>query len=93
MMALGCIQSLQCNKNTCPTGIATHNYKLQYGLDPQDKSVRVMNYVHNMVKEVEIIAHACGVDEPRKLSRKHARIVLDNSHSVSMEEYYTKSIL
>ena len=24
MFALGCIQALQCNKNTCPTGITTH---------------------------------------------------------------------
>lgn len=27
MFALGCIQSLQCANNTCPTGIATHNKK------------------------------------------------------------------
>jgi len=47
MFALGCIQALQCNKNTCPTGIATHNKKLQYGLNPQDKSVRVANYAKN----------------------------------------------
>ena len=25
MFALGCIQALQCHKNTCPTGITTHN--------------------------------------------------------------------
>ncbi|MCH9674114.1 MAG: FMN-binding glutamate synthase family protein, partial [Gammaproteobacteria bacterium] len=25
MFALGCIQALQCNKNTCPTGITTHD--------------------------------------------------------------------
>ncbi|MEQ9567333.1 MAG: FMN-binding glutamate synthase family protein, partial [Pseudomonadales bacterium] len=34
MFALGCIQSLQCNKNTCPTGITTHDKDLQRGLDP-----------------------------------------------------------
>ena len=33
MFALGCIQALQCNKNTCPTGITTHDPKLQRGLD------------------------------------------------------------
>ena len=31
MFALGCIQALQCHKNTCPTGITTHNKKLQRG--------------------------------------------------------------
>ena len=33
MFAIGCIQALQCNKNTCPTGITTHDKKLQRGLD------------------------------------------------------------
>ncbi len=71
MFSLGCIQALKCNKNTCPTGITTHNPKLQKGLNPQDKAVKVANYCHNMIKEVEMIAHSCGVDEPRKLSRAH----------------------
>jgi len=44
MFALGCIQALQCNKNTCPTGITTHDKELQRGLDPASKSVRVANY-------------------------------------------------
>lgn len=29
MFSLGCIQAMQCNKNTCPTGITTHNRRLQ----------------------------------------------------------------
>jgi glutamate synthase domain-containing protein 2 len=88
MFALGCIQALQCNKNTCPTGITTHDPKLQYGLDPASKSVRVANYAKNMQKEVGIIAHSCGVPEPRLLKRFHARIVLDNGRSMAMDELY-----
>jgi hypothetical protein len=41
MFALGCIQALQCNKNCCPTGITTHRKRLQKGLDPANKAVRV----------------------------------------------------
>lgn len=88
MFSLGCIQALQCNKNTCPTGITTHNKKLQYGLDPENKAVRVMHYAKNMHKEIAMIAHSCGVTEPRKLQRKHARIVLSNGTSQSMDELY-----
>ena len=88
MFALGCIQALQCNKNTCPTGITTHNKKLQYGLDPKNKAVRVANYVKNMNKELGILAHSCGVPEPRCLKRYHARIRLESGKSVSMEELY-----
>lgn len=91
MFALGCIQALQCNKNTCPTGITTHNPKLQFGLDPTSKAERVANYANNMKKEVGIIVHSCGVAEPRLLKRYHARIVLDNGRSVSVDEMYPEA--
>ena len=45
MFSLGCIQALQCNKNTCPTGITTHNPKPQQGLHAGIKAVRVTDYV------------------------------------------------
>lgn len=88
MFALGCIQALKCNKNTCPTGITTHNPRLQRGLDPTEKSVRVANYCRNLVHEVEIIAHSCGVPEPRRLKRHHVRIIQDGGKSVPMDELY-----
>ncbi len=93
MFALGCIQALQCNKNTCPTGVTTHNKKLQFGLDPQTKSERVASYAKNMRKEVGIIAHSCGVPEARALKRYHARIVLDTGRSVSMDELYPDPVI
>ncbi|MFV1982726.1 MAG: glutamate synthase-related protein, partial [Thiohalomonadales bacterium] len=88
MFSLGCIQALQCNKNTCPTGITTHNKKLQSGLNPILKAVRVKNYVANMVNEVGIIAHSCGVNEPRELQRFHARMVVENGKSLPLNEIY-----
>jgi glutamate synthase domain-containing protein 2 len=88
MFALGCIQALQCNRNTCPTGITTHNRKLQKGLVAEHKSVRVASYIKNMVYEVGTIAHSCGVRRPRDLNRSHARIVLENGTSISFEELY-----
>ena len=75
MFALGCIQALKCHKNTCPTGITTHDKSLQKGLDPSNKAVRVMNYVKTLNKELEIIAHACGVDCPRELTRDHLLVM------------------
>lgn len=90
MFSLGCIQSLKCNKNTCPTGVTTHNPRLQRGLDPQDKKVKVANYCRNIVHEVEVIAHSCGVDEPRHLGRKHVRIVQDTGISVPFDELYPR---
>ncbi len=88
MFALGCIQALQCNKNTCPTGVTTHNKRLQRGLDPKDKAERVNQYARQMTKEIGIIAHSCGVREPRKLRRMHCRIVTDTGRSVPLDELY-----
>ncbi|MGV0033469.1 MAG: glutamate synthase-related protein, partial [Candidatus Azotimanducaceae bacterium WSBS_2022_MAG_OTU7] len=88
MFALGCIQALQCNKNTCPTGITTHNLSLQKGLVVEDKADRVKNYCDSMNYEVGVIAHSCGVDEPRRLDRRHARVVTDTGLSVSLEELH-----
>lgn len=87
MFSLGCIQSLQCHKNTCPTGITTHDVKLQRGLVAKDKSERVANYALNMMHAVGMIAHSCGVKEPRQLEKKHLRIVVENGKSVSLDKY------
>ena len=88
MFALGCIQSLKCNKNTCPTGITTHDSRLQRGLDPADKAVRVANFAHRMRYDVGIIAHSCGVAHARALKRFHCRIVQANGRSVPLNELY-----
>ncbi|MGO1246616.1 MAG: FMN-binding glutamate synthase family protein [Oceanisphaera sp.] len=77
LFGLGCIQALQCNKNTCPTGITTHNPRLQQGLVPDVKATRIAHYHKNLVHEIESIAHSCGVAEPRLLNREHAAVVVD----------------
>ncbi len=88
MFALGCIQALKCNKNTCPTGITTHDRRLQRGLDPANKAVRVKNYVERIRYDVGVIAHSCGVPHPRALKRFHCRIVQDTGKSVPLDELY-----
>ena len=67
MFALGCIQALQCDKNTCPTGITTQNKKLVKGLKPDVKSVRVANYLTNTKKQVGYIAHSTGANCARSI--------------------------
>ncbi|HSF96172.1 MAG TPA: FMN-binding glutamate synthase family protein, partial [Thermohalobaculum sp.] len=88
MFALGCIQAMKCNKNTCPTGITTHDRRLQKGLDPEDKAVRVKNFVDKLRYGVGVIAHSCGVPHPRALKRFHVRIVQANGKSAPLDELY-----
>ena len=81
LFSLGCIQALQCNKNTCPTGITTHNPELQRGLVATEKSERVANYAAELLHGIGMIAHSCGVKEPRELTRSHVRIIENQSRS------------
>ena len=84
MFSLGCIQALRCNRNTCPTGITTHDPRLQKGLVVEDKIDKVANYAKGIVKELETIAHSVGVSEPRQMRRRHVRIVQPDGSSVPM---------
>jgi glutamate synthase domain-containing protein 2 len=88
MFSLGCIQAMQCNRNTCPTGITTHDQRLHRGLDPADKAERVAGYAAKLQQEVAMIAHACGVREPRQLSRRHCRVVIADGRSVLLSDLH-----
>jgi glutamate synthase domain-containing protein 2 len=88
MFALGCIQALRCHQNTCPTGVTTHNKRLQRALVVEEKYLRVANYAMNMDKEIDMIAHSCGVRHARELRREHVRIVQASGQSVALNMLY-----
>jgi glutamate synthase domain-containing protein 2 len=88
MFALGCIQAMRCHTNTCPTGVTTHNKRLQRGLVIEEKYQRVANYVKNMNKEIDMIAHCCGCRHARELKREHVRIVQSANHSIALSVLY-----
>ena len=88
MLALGCIQALECNKNTCPTGVATHKMEFQRGLVVADKKVRVANFHRETVEAfVELLA-ATGMKESSELKRKHIFRRVSMSHIMTYEELY-----
>ncbi|MEM6960151.1 MAG: FMN-binding glutamate synthase family protein [Myxococcota bacterium] len=68
MLALGCIQALQCNQNTCPVGITTHEPHLTRGLDVESKSIRVANYADALTHDHEELLAAMGKRHPKELS-------------------------
>lgn len=88
MFALGCIQALRCHANTCPTGVTTHNPRLQRGLVVADKAQRVANYCRNMNREIDMIAHACGLYQAREFRREHVRIVQGFGQSAAFNTLY-----
>lgn len=88
MFALGCIQALRCHANTCPTGITTHNGRLQRGLVVEEKYLRVAQYAANMNKEIDMIAHSCGLRHAREFRREHVRIVRSAYESVAFSTMF-----
>lgn len=71
MLATGCIQALQCHKNTCPTGVATQDPGLMKGLVVEDKAQRVANFHEATIKSfIELVA-ASGVLAAEELKREH----------------------
>ncbi|MFV2060045.1 MAG: FMN-binding glutamate synthase family protein [Gammaproteobacteria bacterium] len=88
MFSLGCIQSLACNKDSCPTGITTHNKRLQKGLVVSQKSGRVAQYAHWMNHEINLLAHSCGLPHAREFRRKNIRMVQMPGRSFPMDVTY-----
>jgi glutamate synthase domain-containing protein 2 len=88
MFSLGCSPALRCHQNTCPTGVTTHNKRLQRALVVEEKYLRVANYAMNMNKEIDMIAHSCGVRHARELTREHVRIVQASGQSVALNMLY-----
>ncbi|RDH76927.1 FMN-binding glutamate synthase family protein [Mycolicibacterium moriokaense] len=75
MLAIGCIQAQKCHTDHCPTGVATQNPWLASGLDPQQKSHRLANYVMTLRRDLLKVSEAAGVRHPGMLSPKDVEIL------------------
>ena len=71
MMSVGCIQSKQCNKNTCPVGVATQDPKLYRKLDIKDKSLRAYRFHEATIKSFRELIGAVGLTNPAELAAEH----------------------
>ena len=79
MMALGCVQSLICNTNECPTGVATQNEALIKGLVVADKSQRVANFQRETVEAFMQIIAAAGLTDATQINRTHVYRRIDQT--------------
>jgi len=71
MFSLGCIQSLSCHTNRCPTGIATQDPGRWKHLDVPDKTERVADYHDNTVRALRDLLCAAGLSHPDELGPEH----------------------
>ena len=71
MFAVGCVQSLTCNTNRCPTGVATQDHLRQRALVVPDKAQRVCNFHRNTVRALSEMLAAAGLSHPGELGPHH----------------------
>ncbi len=88
MFALGCIQSLRCNTNLCPTGITTQKRSLVYGLHVEQKSRRVARWHRETIKGMLELLGAMGFDDPRRLRPEHIFRRIDDLRVRNLKELY-----
>lgn len=88
MLALGCIQALECNKNTCPAGIATQDKSKMKGLVVEKKYLRVANFHHETVQAAAEILGAMGLAHTREIKPNHIWRRISVSESKTYAELY-----
>ena len=67
MFAVGCIQALRCDRNTCPTGVATQDPRRSRALKVEDKHERSRNLHHAMMESFVDLLGAMGLDDAEQL--------------------------
>jgi len=88
MFALGCIQSLRCHANTCPTGVTTQDPRRQVAIDVERKHIRVANYHHASMHAFMDMLGAMGLDRPDKLLPTHIYRRVSDETVKTYEEIY-----
>ncbi len=88
MLAMGCIQSLRCNTNRCPTGITTQDPALVYGLDVTEKFERVARFHAGTIKGCLELMGAMGIRDPRDIQPHHVYRRIDDLRVRHLGEIY-----
>lgn len=88
MLAVGCIMSLKCNNNTCPTGVTTQDKGLRYGLVVNDKYKRVAKYHEETVKSVIELVGAAGLNCHSELRPHHVMQRVSRTQVKRLDEVY-----
>lgn len=89
MFALGCVQSMQCHTDRCPTGVATQVAWRQRGLVVEDKAPRVARFQQQTVHALREIVVAMGLETPWQIRPQDMRERLNSARSDSIDRIYS----
>ncbi len=88
MFALGCIQSLSCHTDRCPTGVSTQDPTRQRALVVPDKAERIYNFHRATIESLAELVAAAGLDHPTQFSLAHFSRRVSQHEVKSFAELY-----
>ncbi len=88
MFALGCIQSRQCNANTCPTGVATQDPARYRHLHIPSKAKRVAHYQQTTIHSLMEIVTSMGLSDPSQVRACHIHRRVNSESIKTYSEIY-----
>ncbi|MXO60497.1 FMN-binding glutamate synthase family protein [Altererythrobacter salegens] len=88
MFALGCVQSMRCHEDTCPTGIATQDATRQRGLVVPDKAERVARFQRQTLRALREIVVAMGLETPWQITPAHINERTNSARADPVDRIY-----
>jgi glutamate synthase domain-containing protein 2 len=88
MFALGCVQSMRCHTDTCPTGVTTQDPTRQRGLVVEDKAARVASFHRHTLMGLREIVVAMGLDDPWSIRPNDIRERVSSALARSMDRIH-----
>ena len=88
MFSLGCIQSMSCHTDRCPTGVTTQNPTRARALVVADKTERVRNYHASMLQALAELTAAAGLDHPHEFRPEHFSRRVNAHETMTFAELY-----
>lgn len=71
MFTVGCVQSMKCHTDLCPTGVATQSKARQRGLVVPDKAERVEKFHKKTIDSLKEVIAASGLNHTQDLKPEH----------------------
>jgi hypothetical protein len=88
MFALGCVQSMKCHTDACPTGVATQDETRQRGLVVEDKGERVARFQRQTLASLREMVIAMGLENPWQIAPCHISERLNSAKSDRIDNIY-----
>lgn len=88
MFAIGCIQAIRCNTNTCPTGVTTQDPDRMKAIIPEHKAIHVKNYHHATMSSFLDITGAMGINHPDLIAPNMVYSRVSEGESVTFADIF-----